>query len=589
MALFCGIWNHADKLGGGLLPLLDSMASFEVGGAENNLFLEKNLALAWDNEDFSFAEGMLFAGSIYNMAQLCKLVGCQEENKARLLCKLFHKIGVAEGLRRINGIFSLAYFHENHLYLAKDHFGVAPLYYGRVGDDYIFSNQLSALSRFPRFRKKVNIEALSAFIKFNWVAGNLCIYEGIHKIPPGHYVQIQRYEPPKLHKYFDPVQIALKTQAMPKSSSDKELLAEFQCLLDQAIDCRLNGSGRQGLLLSGGMDSSLLAAFLSAKGQLNTFTIGFQEAAFNEAEYARLVADKVGANFHQAILDGPQAASLLPELVEVYEEPFADQSQIPTLAAMKLASAIEEPLWLGDGGDELFMGYPRHLAHARYALPHDPATGKVKPLTYLLHPWRSFLYFGLRQPMNYIDRHRTNPEYHKLLRNYQEPDLGLAEYNHIYKIKDPSKQADLFDILTYLPGNGVIKASRLAARLGITINCPLLDYNLFCFAQKLPRHLLASQGQGKQIMRQTLYQYFPREWIDRPKSGFGAPVGQWLQNEFLSWRNELLDEKSVREQGFFNFDQIKIYLQQLGKRGSATNKLWAILMFQVWARREGLI
>lgn len=589
MGDFCGIWNMAGKPADELLEPLSHMATGCGLSAAKDRLCNGSLVMSWSGENISCYQGLVFCGAIYNRNELNRFLDNQYNNNAEILHNLFTRVGVSEGLKRVNGIFSLAWFRENTLVLAKDHFGVSPLYYAQFKDEIVFCSRLAGLTSYPGYSKKVDTETLSTFIKFNWVPAHLCIYHGIEKMPPGHYARFRRNDTAKAQCYFDAVHVALNGQSSPLLSDDKSMVEEFKYLLDQAVECRLNNGPSQGLLLSGGIDSSLLAAVLGNKTKLNTFTIGFEEQKFNEADYARQVAKKVKAAHHEDMLQGQDALELLPRLVSVYEEPFADQSQIPTLAAMLLASQINEPLWLGDGGDELFLGYPRHVSHARYALPHDPSTGKVRFKTYLLHPWRSFLYFALRQPMNYMDRHVTNPEYRSLLVNYEEPDLGLKVYNHIYKLNNPSRQAALFDVLTYLASNGVIKASRLAASLGITICCPLLDCNLFTFAMRLPMHMLAEKDGGKRIIRKVLYEYYPREWIDRPKSGFGAPVGDWLQNEFLSWRDDLLNEEAIRSQGYFNYDEIKKYLARLGKRGSITNRLWAVLMFQVWARREGII
>ncbi len=588
MDIFCGIWNAGGQAPPQFKERLQSINA--VLPAKVTQYDDwESMSLAWHGAGLSVSEGLVFCGRIYNWRELIELLQTKCNNLAELTRLLFARVGVTEGLRRINGVFSLAYAQQNTLILAKDHFGVAPMFYASLNGDVVFSNQLSWLSHYPGYNKKVSEEALSAYITFNWVPANLCIYQGINKIPPGHYVQLHKNYSPQLKCYFDPVQVALAGQSNPSKLSADDAAAELGQLLAGAIECRHDGRLSQSLLLSGGMDSSLLAAFLSQRGKVNAFTIGFREQNFNEAGYARLVAEKLDASYHEQLFDGAAALKLLPRLAGVYEEPFADQSQMPTMAAMLLAADSKEALWLGDGGDEFFMGYPRYLSHARYALPHSPEDGRVALKTYLRHPWRSFLYFGLHQPMNYLDRHRANPEADKLVVNYVAPDLGLGKYNHIYKLNNPSRQAALFDVLTYLPGNGVIKASRLAASLGLAINCPLLDYNLFSFAQKLPIAMLAAGGRGKLIFRNMLYQYFPAQWIDRPKSGFGAPVTQWLQDEFLDFRKSLLDENEIREQGFFNYEQIKRYMESLGSRGSSTGKLWAIMMFQVWAKREGVI
>ena len=559
-----------------------------MAGQENNICrVGGKILVAANGPDASFYNDLSFYGMIYNQDELAAIAGRAAENNAQLVYELIFKLGLEEALKRIDGVFALSYFDGRDLILAHDHFGVCPLFYAEIKGELVFATQLQAITGCPGFVKIVNSEALSAYIRYNWVPANLCIFESVNKLKPGHYVRISAAKAATQTIFYDPVQVALSAQESRFSQSDEKIIEELLALLRRMVDTRLSDEAARGLLLSGGIDSSLLAILLKERGPVNSYTIGFPQASFSEAHYAADTARLNGFNHHQATLDGEKALDILPQLLNVYEEPYADQSQIPTMAAMQLARPHNHILWLGDAGDEFFLGYPRHLSHAKYYLPHSSQTGKCSKLTHMAHPWRTFLAL-LGQPVRYIQRHQTNPEYSELLLNWRTPNLEMEAFNHIYDIDNPSRQAGLFDVLLLLTGSGVIKSSRLAASLSMGLRTPLLSYKLFNFAQRLPMRLLAAEGKGKIVFRKILENYYPPEWINRPKSGFGAPVGQWLQKEFKPWADDLLSEEEINRQGYFSMAQIKLYRSQLGRRGSATNKLWAILMFQTWARREGL-
>ena len=528
---------------------------------------------------------LCFYGQMYNQAELEAewQLPVGSSNCAELMIKMLDRYGPQQALEKVNGPFALAYFDGAQVLLARDHFGIMQLYYSVQNGHLLFSTRLKAMTGYRGFSKNISPQALNAYFKFNFIPADMCIYDNVHKLPAGRYLR-QDSRAQTQGSFFSPVEASLSSQTL--QAGDGELASEFAGYLRQAVQRRFAEQEKVNLLLSGGVDSALVAAILSERGGLSSLTIGFDEKGFSEIEEAALIAARLGIEHNSHVLSGGQAAELVPELGGIYEEPYADQSQLATLLAFKMARPVSTHLWLGDGGDELYIGYKRQLQHARYALDFHPASGRLLFSSFKKAPLNAAQAFaGLSYKGNYLERLITNPDYRKVVLKPQKP--GPRVDAKIFAIADPYKRAAAFDMIYFLADGTLVKGGQLAQALSMRTCLPLLDVELFKFSQRLPLHLLVHDNMGKIILRKVLEKYLPREWINRPKKGFQPPVGHWLQRELAPWAKDMLDDGTIRRQRLLNLKMVRYYWDTLPRKGSSTNRLWAILMLQSWLLNNG--
>lgn len=534
-----------------------------------------------------------------------------------LLAALRHW-GVDGALRRVNGMFAFALWDagERILYLARDRMGEKPLYYGRYGNTFLFGSELKALTAFPGWRGEVDRNALALYLRHNYVPTPWSIYRGIYKLPPAHFVVVrecgaQVAEP---QCYWSLAEVAERGVAAAAAAGDPTALAdELDTLLRDAVRRRMAADVPLGAFLSGGYDSTTVVALMQAQSDrpVKTFSIGFHEEEYNEARHAKAVAAHLSTDHTEFYVTPEEAMAVIPRLPDIYDEPFADSSQIPTFLVSQLARRHVTVSLSGDGGDELFCGYNRHVvgpniyrwvenlpSNLRYRLGvllasvasnGNALTGR------LLGQYGGIPHLEdkLSKVAEALRAKDTLAFYKSLVSHWKAPGkvvLGAREPATLLNRPDllPAlpglrEQMMYLDMMTYLPDDILVKVDRASRAVSLEARVPLLDHRVVEFAWRVPTEYKYREGQGKWLLRQVLYRYVPRELMERPKMGFGVPIEHWLRGPLRDWAEALLDEHKLREQGFFDPVPIRrMWGEHVSGRRRWHYYLWDVLMFQAW-------
>lgn len=525
--------------------------------------------------------------------------------------------GVHKTIEQLIGMFAFSLWDkkEKILYLVRDRLGIKPLYWGRFGGLFLFGSELKALRAHPGWQPEINRDAIAAYMRHNYIPAPNSIYKGVHKLPPGSILTIKQNEGPVVERYWDMASIAQNGIEDQLVCNDHEAITQLEHLLNDVVSCRMVADVPLGALLSGGYDSSTVVALMQANSMcpVKTFSIGFNETGYDEAHYAKLVAKHLGTDHTELYVTPDEARDVIPMLADIYDEPFADSSQIPTYLVSKLTRQSVTVALSGDGGDEVFAGYNRYFHGKRFIKGMNICPGPMKrlieELIYMLPPdkWsaiNSILPDKLRIPQlgdklyKLAELLPSDPTmmYQRLVSHWQDPEslvLGGHEPESLLLCKDFAPGVDgiiermqLLDTMTYLPDDILTKVDRASMAVSLEARVPLLDHRLIEFAWRLPMHMKVRHGKGKWILRQLLYKHVPKELVDRPKMGFGVPIGNWLRGPLREWAEELLDEKKIKEQGYFDAEPIRQKWQEhlSGKRNWQYH-LWDVLMFQAWLDR----
>jgi asparagine synthase (glutamine-hydrolysing) len=535
--------------------------------------------------------------------------------------------GLELALTKAVGMFALALWdRENRcLHLARDRMGEKPLYYGWLGDDLVFASELKALKSHPEFRGEIDRGSLALLMRHNYIAAPHSIYRGIRKLPAGTHICVdadirgQRPEPVPYWTLASCVQLG---QAAPWTGTDEHAINELDGLLRQAIAQQMVADVPLGAFLSGGIDSSMIVALMQAQSSrpVNTFTIGFHESRYNEADQAAAVARHLGTSHTELYVSPQDAIDLVPSLPRIYDEPFADSSQLPTYLVSRMTRQHVTVALSGDGGDELFCGYERYFvaqalwnrlqripkpfrhlgAHLASAMSVSSLDGLLRCVDVLL-PGRLR---HLRNPGSKAKKlahllNADNPEvvYRQLISHWDDPGrivLGLSGEPSTLLCDPAATQARGFmermmvmDSLMYLPDDILVKVDRAAMANSLETRVPFLDHRVVAFAWTLPQTLKSRDGKGKWILRQVLGRYVPESLTDRPKMGFGVPIDAWLRGSLRPWAEELLDPVRLRDEGFFQPAEVRAKWQEhISGIRDWHYRLWNVLMFQAWLQHE---
>jgi asparagine synthase (glutamine-hydrolysing) len=573
-----------------------------------------------------------FNGEIYNHLELRKElegVDWRGHSDTETLLAGFDRFGVQEMVNKSIGMFGFAAWDKKNreLILARDRIGEKPVYYGWQGSGanaaFIFGSELGALREHPSFDNEISRGALSLYLRHNCVPSPYSIYRGISKLSPGCILTVSlKNKTPNVINYWSAISVIESGAENHRTEDSKELVDELEDLLKKVIRGQMISDVPLGAFLSGGLDSSTVVSLMQAQSSnpIKTFTVGFEEKGYNEAVHAKVVATHLGTDHTELYVTPEESLAIIPKLASIYDEPFSDSSQIPTYLISQLARRHVTVSLSGDGADELFCGYNRYLFTEKVwswisVLPlalRKLASFVINSLPIKLWDFGLsnvglFLPRSLRQS-NYgdkllkgagvIDARSADDLYLKMVSHENVPSsvvLGdSAEPGTLLTSNSPKleslnrvQQMMALDLITYLPDDILTKVDRAAMAVSLETRVPFLDHRLAEFAWKLPMSMKIRNGQSKWIMREVLHKYVPKELIERPKMGFGVPLGSWLRGNLRDWAESLLDESRLRNEGFFNPKPIRQkWAEHLSGKRNWQYQIWDALMFQAWLEKH---
>jgi asparagine synthase (glutamine-hydrolysing) len=575
---------------------------------------------------------IVFNGEIYNHLELRDRLGPTAGGSAwrghsdtETILACFEAWGIGDTLPALSGMFAFALWDrsERCLWLARDRIGEKPLYYGWCGSQFVFGSELKALAFVPGWRGEVDQGALRLLLRYGYIPAPHSIYRNISKLLPGTTLRLE-------------FGAAIGTQPAPApywSTADEagaaqgatlddpvQAESELEFLLGRAVERQMVADVPLGAFLSGGVDSSVIVALMqrATPRPVQTFTIGFRESGYDEAEHAAAVARHLGTEHTQLYVSSDEARAVIPSLPDLYDEPFADSSQIPTHLLARLAHGKVVVALSGDGGDELFAGYNRYVwgsgiwrllsripvqlrrAAANAVLSMSPATwDSIYSRARVALPRRLHISMAghkVHKLANVIDAPTVDEMHRRLLSQWPDPaeffragpEAGLWADGELSRAgqDDFVYRMMLHDQVGYLPDDILVKVDRAAMGVSLETRVPMLDHELVRFAWRVPLSMKLRDGQSKWLLRQVLYKHVPRELIERPKQGFEIPLDAWLRGPLRDWAEGLLDERKLTEDGYFRADRVRLRWQEhLSGRRNWQYGLWPILMFQAWKER----
>lgn len=578
---------------------------------------------------------LVYNGEVYNHALLRRELDAQHgagrwnsHSDTEVLLAGFDTWGIRGTVERAVGMFAFALWdrHSRSLTLGRDRLGEKPLYYGwqGKGDEavFLFGSELKALRAHPGFEGTLNRAAISLMLRHSYIPAPLSIYEGISKLEAGTLLTVTLERPDARGEiYWSGQAVAARGAEAPFSGTPEQAVDRLELLLHQAVGQQMVADVPLGAFLSGGVDSSTVVALMQAQSSkpVKTFTIGFQEAGFNEAEHALAVARHLGTDHTELYASSGQALDVIAKLPHLYDEPFGDSSQIPTYLVAQLARSQVTVSLSGDAGDELFCGYNRYqvtsrlwnklaavplplralLAAGLRSIPAARWDAIANWLTPLLPAAARLANSGakIHKGAGVLASASSDALYHGLVSQWQVPDevvIGGSEPALLALLAgglpgslDAVQRMMALDMLTYLPDDILVKVDRASMGVSLESRVPFLDHRVVEFAWTLPQAYKLRDGQTKWALRQVLYRHVPKALIERPKMGFAVPVGAWLRGPLRAWAEALLDEGRLKREGYFNPGPVRQkWEQHLAGVRDWQHHLWNVLMFQAWLESQ---
>jgi len=565
---------------------------------------------------------IIFNGEVYNFEEIraeLREIHWRGHSDTEVILAAIDRWGLDAAVRRFVGMFAFVLWdrYDDHLFLVRDRLGIKPLYYGRVGADFVFASELKAITAYPDFSGIIDREALTLYMRHNYIPTPHCIYEGFKKLPPGSILALTKWDvEPELRSYWSAMEVAETGLQTQFEGSDAELIEQLHERLKSAVGLRMIADVPLGAFLSGGIDSSSVVALMQAQSSrpIKTFTIGFHEHGYNEAEDAKSVAQHLGTDHTELYLTSQDALNVVPMLPAMYDEPFADSSQIPTYLVSRLARTKVTVSLSGDGGDELFGGYNRYLLTKEIWkwLTRFPKTARRTAAGAICAiPPSAFdaAYAMLRPILPKSKRLSTvGDKMHKLAGFFNSSDPGEIYLGALSQCEDPlqlviSNQEPVTikrmikdseamptleeammvtDIGTYLPDDILTKVDRASMAVSLEARVPLLDHRIVEFAWRVPLRMKIRAGLGKWLFRQVLYKYVPQVLVERPKTGFSVPIGQWLRGPLREWAEDRLSLEKL-DHGLLKANAIRTkWKEHVSGKRNWQYVLWNVVVFQDW-------
>jgi len=566
---------------------------------------------------------IVYNGEIFNFQELraeLEALGTRfrGQSDTEVILEGCERWGVVETAGKMVGMFAFALWNRDKrsLFLVRDRLGIKPLYWGRFGRHLLFASEIKALKKHPAFEGEIDRNALTLFMRHNYIPCPYSIYRGVHKMRPGSVLEFRSDGIERETIFWSLEQVASQGIRNRKDISDKEAVDQLDSLLRDAVRRQMVADVPLGAFLSGGIDSSTVVALMQAQSSqpVHTFSIGFTESDYNEAPHAEAVARHLGTEHTTMMVTPREAQSVIPRLPDIYDEPFADSSQIPTFLVSALARRYVTVSLSGDGGDELFAGYnryeyakaisqasapwPKHIREpvARILQGLSPKTwdrlfslvppsfrppqagNKVHKLANLIEGNPDKIYLGLIS-------HWQKPE--SVVIGGREPDTCLRDRNVSNIVPDSVERMQYLDTLTYLPDDILVKLDRASMAVSLEARVPLLDHRVVAWAWSLPQRFRRRDAENKWILRQVLYRYAPRNLFDRPKMGFGVPIDSWLKGPLRNWAEDLLNSSRLRQDGYLRPEPIlEKWREHLSGKTNWAYLIWDVLMFQAWLAKN---
>ena len=566
---------------------------------------------------------IVFNGEIYNWKDIrSELTGYpfKGHSDTEVILAACESWGFEKTIGKLVGMFAMAVWDKKarKLWLARDRMGEKPLYYGQVSGCFAFGSEIKVLNKAAEGsdRPSVDRSSLALFLRHNYVPAPYTIFSGWRKLPPGCLICVEMDQFPHIpspKNYWSVRSLAAGIREL-ETVDTATMVENLDVLLRQAVRGQMVADVPLGAFLSGGIDSSTIVALMQAQSDrpVKTFTIGFDDADFNEAEHAKAVARHLGTEHTELYVSPEEALAVIPLLPELYDEPFSDSSQIPTFLVSKMARQHVTVALSGDGGDELFGGYNRYFSgqsiwRKMERFPSWIRRGAASAIQMVAPTKWDVIGYPMRMAghKNIGDRaHKLagilgseSPDmlYHKLVSHWDDPGaivIGAKEAptpltdGSIGETHEFVERMQLLDQLMYLPDDILVKVDRAAMGVSLETRVPFLDHRVVEFAWRLPLSLRVRKGVGKWLLRQVLDRYVPRTLIERPKMGFGIPLASWLRGPLLPWAESLLEESRLRREGYFHPELIRRkWAEHLSGRRNWQYHLWDILMFQAWQER----
>lgn len=600
-----GIWTDPEA-GVALAHRRLSIVDLSPAGHQPMISADGRYAIVYNGEVYSFGEiraqlerrGHSFRG----------------QSDTEVILESVAADGIEATAAQLIGMFALAIWdrRERTLTLMRDRLGIKPLYWAHLGGLFLFGSELKALRAHPDWTPRIDPRAVASFLRHNYVPAPASIYEGVHKLVPGAILTLPWNGEPRIARFWDARAIARDGRRNQLQGSDGELTNQLETLLQDAVKRRMIADVPLGAFLSGGVDSSTVVALMqrAGMGRVRTFSIGFDIPGYDEAPYAASVARHLATDHTELTVTSQQALDLIPNLAEWYDEPFADSSQVPTYLLSQMTRRHVTVALSGDGGDELFAGYNRYqltrdswrkLQLLPLALRKGAASviARVPP-----DRWSrmlSWLPDGMRLPQIGDKLHKAagvlrldsaDAVYRRLVSHWEPTDLMPKVEEHRGILFDRSVDADFpdlldrmqfLDLVTYLPDDILTKVDRASMAVALEARVPLIDHRVVEFAWRLPQRAKVRDGTTKWLLRQVLYRHVPPALVDRPKMGFGIPLGEWLRGPLRDWAESLLSEQRLREAGLVDAGIVRRYWQEhLSGQRNWQYLLWDVLMLEAW-------
>lgn len=565
---------------------------------------------------------IVYNGEVYNFKEIKKELekygySFDSDSDTEVILKAFHRWGF-DCVNKFRGMWAFAIWDKKNkkLILCRDRIGVKPLFWYYKNGLFMFSSELKSFHKHPDFNKELNLMALSLYLQYGYITSPYCIFKYTYKLEPGHFLIINKNGEIKKEQYWDVKKYFLqgiKEKHKWFKKSENEIAEELEEILTESFKLRMVSDVPVGIFLSGGIDSSLVTALLQKEytTPLKTFTIGFYEKEYNEAHWAKKVAEYLGTEHTELYCTPKEAFEIIPKLPDIYDEPFGDSSGIPTRLVSELAKTKVKVSLSADGGDEQFCGYPRYWVIGNKIrklskLPIKGLTSKVlnllnpqlafilyTKLKFILPKWTNFRdkYIKLRNVLMYSDIKTQYDISNKYFLYEDLKQLGLKNrFSQLSKLEiEDLNNLDLMmymDLNTYLPDDLLVKVDRATMSISLEGRDPFLDHKILEYSSRLPIQFKYRNGKGKYILRKILYKYVPKKLIKRPKQGFGVPIYEWFKSELRELYCSYLNKERIKREGIFNSGVVdKLLKDYLEDKGINPHKLWFLFIFELWNER----